>query len=209
MSERNTNRPLESVRKWDPTAYSTSLANGEIIAAPCAEYSRIAGPKGTSRPRLALSTFDFRLLLMMGLRGENEQRNCAGGAWIVTTREACTLAQGSPRGAWNRPSRFPSFRFLVSSFWFSGFLAFCVPLSAALISSPSVSSPAPLHGASSPHSSNVDQTVSTWKQNSISRSPLRAANFGSRRFLIGRGPSSESAGGSHRDLGWSAQCRRR
>src|SRR5467141_1565745 len=127
MSERNTNRPLESVRKWDPTAYSTSLANGEIIAAPCAEYSRIAGPKGTSRPRLALSTFDFRLLLMMGLRGENEQRNCAGGAWIVTTREACTLAQGSPRGAWNRPSRFPSFRFLVSSFWFSGFLrsAFC------------------------------------------------------------------------------------
>src|ERR1700674_2656129 len=49
----------------------------------------------------------------------------------------------------------------------------------------------------------------TWKRDAISRSAARAANLEPRRFQIGHGPSSESAGGSHRGSGWSAQCRRR
>jgi len=47
------------------------------------------------------------------------------------------------------------------------------------------------------------------KRISISRSALRAVNLGPRRSQIGRGPSSESAGGYHRGSGSSAQCRRR
>src|SRR6267378_5057612 len=47
------------------------------------------------------------------------------------------------------------------------------------------------------------------KRISISRAALWAANVGPQRSQIGRGPSSESAGGFHRGLESSAQCRRR